>query len=138
MKTKGQQFIERTAQHTFKTAGNYYFKVILVTYENVEYAISMEFNDTKAYVNVYETSSFNKISSTGKNYVNCELRKTLFPAGLCYQHDTQDKRTSIPTFKQMRELIVDIKTMIEGKNPKEKETIELIKNRLLQEKFENK
>lgn len=138
MKTKGQQFIERTALHTFKTAGNYYFKVILVTYENVEYAISMEFNDTKAYVNVYNTSSFNCVSSTGKNYVNVDLRKTLFPNGSPYQHNTSDKRISIPTFNQMKALIADIKTLIEGKNPKEKETIELIKNRLIQEKFENK
>ena len=133
MKTKGQQFIKKTALHTFKTTGNYYFKVILVTYEGVEYAISMEFKNDKSYIRVYNASSFNNVSINGKNYVNCELRKALFPAGLCYQHDTQDKRISIPTFKQMRALISDIKTLIEGKNPREKETIELIKNRLIQE-----
>lgn len=130
MKTKGQQFIENTAKHTFKTAGNYYFKVILVEYEGIEYAISMEFKGSNAYVRSYGAPYFNLVSQLNKNYVNCEARHALFP--------NNDKRYSIPTFKQMRELISDIKELIKGKNPKEKETIELIKNRLIQENLENK
>lgn len=119
---KGAQFITKTAQHTFVTAGGYFFKIVPFTYERTAYVASLEFKGDYVYVDITEASYFNKVSSTGKSYVSTYQQHRLFPQ--------YSKRTAIPTFKAMRALIANVTEILTKNDPKEKSTIELVKNAL--------
>ena len=134
MKTKGQKFIEKTAEHTFEISGKYFFKIINVN----DYVISLQFNADTAYVHVYNASSFSGESVKGKQYVTPYYRNCLFPRGICYDRtvDTWEKRHSIPSFKAMKELVYEIKELIGDRNPREitKEISDLILNKKIKVK----
>jgi hypothetical protein len=134
MKTKGQQFIEKTAQHTFQIAGKYYFKIINVN----DKVISLQFNEETVYVHAYTASSFSRESSKGKQYVTPYYQNCLFPKGICYDRtvDSWEKRHSIPTFKAMKELVNEIKELIGDRNPDGVK--EEIKDLILSKKMEMK
>lgn len=134
MKTKGQQFIEKTAQHTFSIADKYFFKIINVN----DKVISLQFNEETAYVDVYNASTFSCESVKGKQYVSTYYRNCLFPRNICYNRSVHSwkKRHSIPTFKAMKELVNEIKNIIGAKNPEEVK--QEIKDLILSKKMEIK
>lgn len=137
MKTKGQQFIEKTALHTFTIADKYFFKIINVNYDNQEYVISLQFNEEKAYVHAYRASSFSRESVNGKQYVSTYYRNCLFPRGICYDMkvDSWEKRHSIPTFKAMKELVNEIKELIKDMDPMDGVTLNKISDLLKDKNF---
>lgn len=119
---KGAQFITKTAQHTFVTPGGYFFKIVPFTYNETEYVAALEFKGDNTYVSITEVRYYNRTSANGKSFVDSERRHQLFP-----QHS---KRTAIPTFKAMRELIAKVTEILTKNDPKEKSTIELVKTTL--------
>jgi hypothetical protein len=119
---KGAQFITKTAQHTFLTAGDYFLKIVPFTYNETEYVAALEFKGDSAYVNIIEAYYYNCTSVNGKSYVNCDVRHRLFPP--------HSNRKSITTFKAMRELIVNVTEILTKNDPKEKFTLELVQNKL--------
>ncbi len=130
MKTKGKQFIEKTAQHTFMNDANEFIKVLIVNYQEKDYAIAMTFKEQYAKINVYDAERFNCVSVGGKNYVNKGLRSYIFPG--------YSKQYSIPTFKAMKELMKDITKLIKDLDPMDKQTIEKITNHLKNANFSKK
>jgi len=116
---KGAQFITKTAQHTFVTAGGYFFKIVPFTYNVTKYVAALEFKGDSAYVTITEAHYYNRTSANGKSYVDSYEHHRLFP-----RHSS---RTAIPTFKAMRELIAKVTKILTKNDPKEKSTIEHVK-----------
>jgi hypothetical protein len=119
---KGAQFITKTAQHTFLTAGGYFLKIVPFTHNETEYVAALEFKGDSTYVTITEARYYNSTSGKGKSYVNSYERHRIFP-----QHS---KRTTIPTFKAMRALIANVTEILTKNDPKEKSTLELVKTAL--------